>query len=348
MIAEWAHRQKEDIMTKGNGKRILLRDLGAVIVIVLTLFFILYLWTNVWPPVVVVESGSMMHGDDSSIGPADTGDLVVVKETACEDIVTWSMGKASGHERYGDYGDVIVYDKNGRGGTPIIHRALFWAEFNDTSRTYSVPEMNITGQDIITLEGITDPRTGRDLEVDLSSIMAMHENTDFVEFLKENGAYIQPHSGFITMGDANNPHFDQDFEEGGLVDLIGVPVQPVRCNQLEGVAIGEIPAIGLFKLPFQKFFSTLRGEEVPDTPYPLKSALLCWGIFLILAGPLVWEASTPYRQRWEEEKEEREAVRKHEEEKARRIEEARLKAAEEKAERERKRLELAEQKRKRR
>ena len=52
----------------------------SVILIVFGIILgILVAYTNYWPPVVVVESDSMMHGDDSSLGTMDTGDLVLVK-----------------------------------------------------------------------------------------------------------------------------------------------------------------------------------------------------------------------------------------------------------------------------
>ena len=49
----------------------------------------------------------------SHLGIIDTGDLVIVKEAEKSDIVTYLAGKKTGYKMYGDYGDVIVYYKNG-------------------------------------------------------------------------------------------------------------------------------------------------------------------------------------------------------------------------------------------
>jgi len=37
------------------------------------LLLVLYLFSGVWPPMVVIESSSMMHGEDSQVGVIDTG-----------------------------------------------------------------------------------------------------------------------------------------------------------------------------------------------------------------------------------------------------------------------------------
>ena len=72
-------------------------------------------YTQNWPPMVVVESESMMHAEDSEVGVIDTGDLVLVKKTSGRgDITTYIEGKKRDYKTYGEYGDVIIYagDKN--------------------------------------------------------------------------------------------------------------------------------------------------------------------------------------------------------------------------------------------
>ena len=49
----------------------------------------MFLSTGTFPPMVVVESGSMMHDDEGQIGAIDPGDLVLVINPERKDIVTF-------------------------------------------------------------------------------------------------------------------------------------------------------------------------------------------------------------------------------------------------------------------
>src|SRR3989304_7218406 len=70
----------------------------------------IFAYTQVWPPLVVIESPSMQHGHTTSaIGVIDTGDLVLVQSAPTRgDVVTWVEGRGSGHSTYGDYGEVTT------------------------------------------------------------------------------------------------------------------------------------------------------------------------------------------------------------------------------------------------
>ena len=112
------------------------KDIGMAIGSVLLVFLLTFAYSGNWPPMVVIESGSMEHTDNplydepgfTHIGTIDTGDLVVVKEAGKSEIVTYLQGKKTDYKKYGDYGDVIVYYKNGireldgTPVTPVIHR----------------------------------------------------------------------------------------------------------------------------------------------------------------------------------------------------------------------------------
>ena len=81
------------------------------------------------PPLVVVESSSMIHDLDGEVGSIDAGDLVLVHNQDYETIVTFAEATEEGnphfgYAKHGLEGDVIIYKKNGEGGTPIIHRAI--------------------------------------------------------------------------------------------------------------------------------------------------------------------------------------------------------------------------------
>ena len=84
---------------------------------------------------VVVESKSMMHEDDGSLGAIDPGDLIMVMSNDRADVVTFVEATEEGNENFGYEshglpGDVIIYRKNGGTDTPVIHRALLEAVAN--------------------------------------------------------------------------------------------------------------------------------------------------------------------------------------------------------------------------
>ncbi len=218
-----------------------------------------YFYTGNWPPMVVVESGSMQHttNGDSEIGAIDPGDLVFVKKiSGREDVVTYVEGarhlevvgtddgrivfhrtfdRETGHVTYGKYGDVIVYYKNGiTADTPIIHRAMLWLEYNSTGKSFDVPSLsiyNFTGN--LTLVGAGFG--GVDVNIYLGQILKNFRNSG-----------VEPHGGFITLGDHNGAVYDQM----GFRDALGRPVLPVLPGWVMGKARGEIPWFGAFKLYF--------------------------------------------------------------------------------------------------
>ena len=102
-------------------------SIGTVVLIGLLLFSI----SGVWPPMVAVESGSMEPN-------MKVNDLVFISDTdrfvsdaAHEEtgVVTAEVGHEAGYEKFGGYGDVIVFAPNGNDRqVPVIHRAHFWVE----------------------------------------------------------------------------------------------------------------------------------------------------------------------------------------------------------------------------
>lgn len=115
----------------GGSWRLFARDLATSAVAVMLVGAYLFAISGVWPPLVAVESGSMVPNMEEN-------DLVFVMEEhrfAGEEavgdtgVVTAAVGRGTGYETFGRPGDVIVYEPNGDGeGTPIIHRAMLWAE----------------------------------------------------------------------------------------------------------------------------------------------------------------------------------------------------------------------------
>ncbi len=99
----------------------IIKDILSTLITVAVIIGIGIAITGTWPFMVAVESGSMvphMH----------RGDVVFLLSPDRTKIVTWEEGKKIGYRSFGDYGDVIVYHPNGKGGTPVIHRAMYWIE----------------------------------------------------------------------------------------------------------------------------------------------------------------------------------------------------------------------------
>lgn len=199
------------------------KDVLTAVIVILIIVAGMFAYTGVWPPMVVIESGSMMHDDSpyGKIGTIDPGDFTFVKKiNSRNDIVTYYQGEKTGYKTYSDYGDVIVYVKNGAGGTPVIHRAMCWVEVNITGNGtfYDIPELNYYHLSAITITKLN-----------------LHNYDPKVN-----------HSGFLTKGDANNG-CDQD-SSAGIEDELGRKVETVKLEWIVGKAEGEIPWFGGIKL----------------------------------------------------------------------------------------------------
>src|SRR2546426_6984211 len=154
---------EEDEESEGLWKG-LVRDLLVAGIIVVIVLVGIYVYTGVWPPLVVVESQSMQHsGTESYFGVIDTGDMVFQQAAPNRaDVVTYLEGRASGYATYGDYGDVIIF-RHASDPTPVIHRAIMYVTLhnNGTYATADVDRLSqLTGWEATTDSGpITCPPT---------------------------------------------------------------------------------------------------------------------------------------------------------------------------------------------
>ena len=152
-----------------------LREVLGSVLGVLLVGLLLFAVSGIWPPMVAVESGSMephMY----------RGDLVFVMEehrlapeiaTGSTGVVTYQDAEGGdGYRKFGDYGDVIVFEADGGRSTPVIHRARFWVE---------------EGENWVAMANAAYLPPG-----DCSSLPNCPA----------------PHAGFITKGD-NNGQYDQ-------------------------------------------------------------------------------------------------------------------------------------------
>lgn len=217
------------------------------LVIVLLIVGVLWLYSGVWPPLVVVESNSMQHSDSESfIGVIDTGDLVILKkETSLAAVHTYIESVHDGYSTYGELGDVVIYKPLGRvDRTPIIHRALCKVVYNTSGGGFDVPSLASIP------DGTWEVRGGAKTPYNMHGTLVLHDigynkvevRVNFTIMLSNFvNTQTTPHGGLITLGDNNHGVVDQS-------TISGVCWQPVEEGWLNGVARGEIPWFGLIKL----------------------------------------------------------------------------------------------------
>jgi signal peptidase len=290
--------EEEDEKPVSSAMWDIIKDVAIAFIIVILIISSIYIYTGNWPPVVVVESDSMQHSDtESFLGVIDTGDLVLVKAiNGRGDVVTYMEGLRTGHETYSEYGDVLIYKKNGfpqSEVTPVIHRALIWLRYNETGHherggtvyngSFDIPELKNHN------EGPNENDPWQDLSgngrwFDLSGSILLRnigwddqDVTIHLQKILENydsNPDVEPHSGFITLGDHNKGKIDQE-----MLPAPDGRVRPVKPEWVVGVARGELPWFGLIKLYFQDDTITERA--------PSNSFTMLWvSLILIFAIPI--------------------------------------------------------------
>jgi signal peptidase len=100
----------------------MIKDISFSVLMLCVIALSLYGIAGTWPPMVVVESGSMAPN-------IQRGDIVFVQGTSRTNITTYRHGVAMSYTSFDDYGDVIIFRPNGDSNrTPIIHRAMHLVE----------------------------------------------------------------------------------------------------------------------------------------------------------------------------------------------------------------------------
>jgi len=284
---------------------------GGMIVI---LIFALYAHTGSMPPLVVVESSSMIHDKEGEVGSIDAGDLVLVHDTSIDSLVTFAEAtdkshRSYGYESHGMEGDVVIYKKNGEATTPIIHRAILRVIPNEAIHasnqsecasdvsydsewivdgkigacvsTWDVPGTNVTNVTSITLafDGLQSGYYDCDRMV--------HAGVEEYLMIYE---WVPSHSGLLTLGDANRCSVDQGAAavngSSGLRTNDGSTLGPVRDSWVVGRAGGEIPWLGSVKLMVS---GTGPGLEFVPSSSMLYLFLCIGGILLmpVIIDPIV-------------------------------------------------------------
>jgi signal peptidase I len=256
----------------------LVLEIALAVGMIACLVLALFIHTGSMPPLVVVESESMIHDEDGEVGSIDAGDLILVHDNPADTIVTFAEASnknhpSYGYEMHGMEGDVIIYAKNGEDGTPIIHRAVLRA----VAATTTVPDRMATppcptetsyDEELVGPDGElgaciwtwTVPGTSA---VNVSTISIQFDGGDagFYDCKRPAHGNVEPHlvvwdwrpehEGILTLGDNNQCSVDQGASAtNGSAGVHGQNsvVGPIRDTWVLGVAGGELPWIGTVKL----------------------------------------------------------------------------------------------------
>ena len=264
------------------------RDLAVAFLIVAIVMGLLFAYARVWPPMVVVESNSMQHSESESfVGVIDTGDLVLVQVVGtARDVVPYVEGRATGHQTYGEYGDVIVFAKPRAAltSTPIIHRAMAYVVRNATGGA-DVPglaRLPAAAWSALATNNSTGNFAQGILEFTLRDVGYMGLNLTFRPADELTIANVA--AGFLTKGDHN---------------LIPDGHGAVAVNRILGKARGELPWFGLLKLTLFPGRTGCCPDGWGDTRAPKNSwdALLV-SLVLIIVGPFAADFGWSYYRGW--------------------------------------------------
>ena len=229
----------EKIKNSDNKIVSILREFLWVIIVVGAIAALLFAVSGTWPAVVTIESESM-------VPHMNVGDLVfVVQADRFGQLQSWTEVKETGYTKFGDYGDVIIYNPNGGtnspipfigGAHPIIHRAMF----NQS-----------TGPLVV----FYNPQGGKFSPTEYEKISVKNPD-EFNSLIKNssldrNKGYqiaienLSIHSGYITKGD-NNQISDEGSSLSHYVNL--GPIEPVKPEWIVGKALFTVPLVGYLPL----------------------------------------------------------------------------------------------------
>ena len=271
----------------GSALRDVLIGLLLAFILLIAILGAMFLYSNAWPPLSVIESNSMQHDATSSgLGIIDTGDMVIVKSSDGTDVISYVEGSKSAYEMFGGYGDAIIYRPLGSSdGTPIIHRTIIWLDYND-SNGWNAPSLEgYDGEWAVSAGDGWNNMTGTLLLKNIG-----YANVTVIIELDS----LDPHSGYVTMGDFNWRNVPILKRVGYVDQLEEGPsaLNLVRPEWVESRAMVEIPWVGLIKL----YANDKNLDMIPlNSIYSLGIS-----VFLILAIPLLSEyAFDRYRRKRE-------------------------------------------------
>ncbi|EQD77547.1 signal peptidase I [mine drainage metagenome] len=245
-----------------------------------------YGYTQNWPPLVVVESGSMQHGTQDIPGLINAGDIVLVQKVPVPSgINTYVQGEENGYTSYGEYGNVILYYPNGNmQATPVVHRALLWLNYLPSQGTYSAPSLaNLacgTGGQYLLEQGplapsCLNPNNPNAPITGTIELLGVGWESETVTIDLGNLAQNAPRSGFITLGDNNGATYDQS--GGCIISCL------VQSTWVWGVARGMIPWFGAIKLLAEGY-----GNRVPSMSWVYMGLVMLAVAAVVTVGPWLY------------------------------------------------------------
>ncbi len=201
----------------------------------------LILYSGMGTPFSVVTSQSMQHDPErSELGIIDTGDLVIVKDKDKAVIQSYVKGTETGYSTFGDYGSVIIYQRDFK-SNPVIHRAIVWLDWNPDTETWSSEELkNYKGEWFCTKNIGGSSVETKDPD-DLGGILTFRNLTQSHKSPSLNLDNLTKISGYATMGDnpVSNLNFDQT---SGIINHL------IEIDDIKSVPTAEVPWIGVIKL----------------------------------------------------------------------------------------------------
>lgn len=218
------------------------RNTIIVIAIVLAIigggYFAINTCSGVDPAFTVVESQSMQHSHESEIGIIDTGDMMLVKSPDKMTITSYVEGYSSGYRTFGEYGNVIIYERSGN-DHPVIHRAILWLDFvkldENNNYVWSAPSLENYNDELWNCDnGLHDYNN-------LTGIFSMYSVGYAGKEVSVNLNDIGTYSGYLTMGDNKDTNWTFD-QSSSIISTL------VYSDIIRSVAWIEVPWIGCIKL----------------------------------------------------------------------------------------------------
>ena len=252
---------------------------GGLLLVALLLGAVLA-YSGMWPPVYVVESASMQHSDtESRFGIIDTGDMVIVQRSDGAGVRTYVDCYLDGDRSFGDYGDVIIYQRYGLSDvTPVIHRAMLRLVYNASGPSFDIPSLAALPAEKWGNGNLPDGRwwhLGGVVEVFEIGYRSATLRVDLAALLSLYVGQGLSHDGLITMGDHNLEHVNGEWL--GIYDQASPAIcrEPIKDEWIVAEAQIEIPWLGLIKL-------YAGGNLPPDTPNNSKTGLIAVIVLLIV------------------------------------------------------------------
>ena len=266
-------------MNPDNKKMLIIA--GVAIAVIAGGYVALIAYSGMNVPFSVVMSQSMQHDNErSEIGCIDTGDIVVVKSKDKATIQSYVKGTQTGYSTFGDYGSVIIYERNSS-ANPVIHRAIVWLEWDSEEKKWKSEELKGYEGDwyckVTSIDGSAEKKDADNLE----GTLVFRDVTRSGKNVSISLTSLTKESGFLTMGD--NPVTNNSFDQAS-----GIINHPIGMEDIKSVPFAELPWIGVVKI--------LTGNSSSNLKYvPNSLPSLAMAIVLIITAVMLIDLALQWR-----------------------------------------------------